>query len=324
MSAVALVMAVVQLAALAWLAVTAVRARASARGSWGWQPTDVLEAAFLAGGPGRVADTVLAVMHEGGLIRVTTAPGGSRVDVLRPTAREPVERAVLAAVGGDWSAPLAAVRAQVMRDPSVQEIGDSLAAAGLLYPPPVLRHWRRVALVFTLVVFATIPLSVLAAILTTAPGPALGILTAFVTLVVGGLAFAPRSARTTPAGREALRGLRARNPWAPPGTVAVGGAVAGVVAVAGVGELVDAALREQLMAVHRTPVSVYVPGTSTSYTESSSPAWCGSSGGGSSCGGGGGAGGEGGFSGGSSCGGSSGSSCGGSSGGSSCGGGSSS
>ncbi|MCI3933674.1 TIGR04222 domain-containing membrane protein [Streptomyces sp. AN091965] len=102
---------------------------------------DAYEAAFLAGGPGRVADAALAALHEDGRLLVThpglagVAPGAA--------ARHPVEAAVLATYATAPSGALHWLRAAVMRAPAVQGLGDGLAARGLMVPPGPLRPWRR-------------------------------------------------------------------------------------------------------------------------------------------------------------------------------------
>ncbi|MGG7570860.1 TIGR04222 domain-containing membrane protein [Streptomyces sirii] len=92
---------------------------------------NVWEAAFLAGGPGRVVDAAVAGMHEDGLLAV----GGPGVVTVRgAAARDAVEAAVVDAVLRTPGGALAAVRIEAMRSPAVQGVGDRLAARGLLRP----------------------------------------------------------------------------------------------------------------------------------------------------------------------------------------------
>ncbi|MFH9740416.1 TIGR04222 domain-containing membrane protein [Streptomyces roseolus] len=101
---------------------------------------DVHEAAFLAGGPGRVADTALAAMHLDGRI-VIGGPGV--VAVVHRIAHDPVERAVLDSHAAAPSGSLRALRLAVMTHPAVQEIGDDLSARGLVTLPGPRRTLRR-------------------------------------------------------------------------------------------------------------------------------------------------------------------------------------
>lgn len=305
-----------------WLLVAGIAGQASApRATPGWSPRSVLEAAFLVGGPSRVVDTVLSTMHEDG--RVQVIPHG-RLQVLRPRAANGIEGAVLAACGPEWEADLKEVRALAMRSPAVQEIGDGLAAHGLLHRPDSIRNWRLAARVQRTTCFLTGFALFGSAFLTrqaTGPGggsDAFTIVPVFIGVVVAaiiGQFLAPRG-RLTKAGKNAVAQLRRSNPWVPRGTAVRGPAVPALVAVGGVAVLTPGPLRDELMAGvaggGRGSGSSSSPDSSAS--DPGGAAWCGSSpggcGGGSSCGA-------------SSCGGSSGgggSSCGGGGGG--CGGGS--
>ncbi|MGW6541036.1 TIGR04222 domain-containing membrane protein [Streptomyces sp. NPDC055011] len=101
---------------------------------------DVYEAAFLSGGPGRVADTALATMHVDGRLAIG---GPGVVAVVRAVAHDPVERAVLDVHAAAPSGALHHLRLGVMTHPAVQEIGDGLAARGLLVLPERRRAVRR-------------------------------------------------------------------------------------------------------------------------------------------------------------------------------------
>jgi len=308
-----------------WLLAARSAGRASApRATPGWTPQSVLEAAFLVGGPRRVVDTVISTMHEDG--RMQVIPHG-RLQVLRPVAANSVEGAVLAACGPEWEAELKEVRATAMCSPAVQEIGDGLAALGLLYRPDSIRPWQLAARAQRLTCLVTCFALFASAFVTrqaTGPGGGPGAFTvvplfigAVVTAIIGQF-LAPRG-RLTTAGKRAVARLRQSNPWVPERIAASGPAVPALVAIGGAEVLTPGPLRDELMA------SVAVAGTGrgsfggsgSSSSSGSSPSdpgeatWCGSSdSGGGGCGA-------------STCGGSGGSSCGGSGGGggSSCGGG---
>jgi uncharacterized protein (TIGR04222 family) len=305
-----------------WLLAAGSAGRASApRATPGWTPQSVLEAAFLVGGPRRVVDTVISTMHEDQ--RVQVIPHG-QLQVLRPVAANSVEGAVLAACGTEWQADLKEVRATAMRSPAVQEIGDGLAAHGLLYRPDSIRRWRFAARAQRLTcLFTCFALFGLAFVTRQATGPrggpdAFTIVPVFIGAILAaiiGQILAP-SGRLTTAGKRAVARLRRSNPWVPKRTAARGPAVPALVAIGGAEALTPGPLRDELMASAAAGAG---RGGSSSPTGSSpsdpgGATWCGSSGdgggggcGASSCGGGSGGGG------GSSCGGggSSGGSCGG-------------
>jgi uncharacterized protein (TIGR04222 family) len=307
-----------------WLLAARSAGRASAqRATPGWRPQSVLEAAFLVGGPRRVVDTVISTMHEDERVRVIPK---ARLQVLRPVAANGVESAVLAACGPEWEADLKEVRAAVMRSPAVQEIGDGLAAHGLLYRPDSIRHWRLAARVQRRTCFFTGFVLIGSTFITMGQatgriGDAFTIFPVFFGAIVAtiiGQMLAPRG-RLTEAGNSALAQLRQSNPWVPEGTAPLGPAVPALVAIGGAGVLTPGPLRDELMARVAVAGAGRGIGSGSSFSSVSSAsdpggaAWCGSSSGGccggSSCGA-------------SSCGGSSGgggSSCGG--GGGSCGGG---
>ncbi|MFH9617374.1 TIGR04222 domain-containing membrane protein [Streptomyces pratensis] len=114
-------------------------------GLWdGGYVLDLCEVAFLGGGPARVVDTALTRMHTDGRL---TIGGPGIVAVRRAEARDAVERAVLQELAAAPSGSLSTLRAAVMRHPAVQEIGDGLAARGLLIAPDESRGRRRWGLV---------------------------------------------------------------------------------------------------------------------------------------------------------------------------------
>ncbi|MFF5937166.1 TIGR04222 domain-containing membrane protein [Streptomyces sp. NPDC012508] len=117
----------------------------AARADRGGSVHDLSEAAFLAGGPPRVVDTALATLHAEGLIGVG---GPGLVVVLRPDlrARDHVGRAVLEQLAAAPSGALHELRLAVMRSPAVQEIGDALAARGLMVAPDVRAAGKRACL----------------------------------------------------------------------------------------------------------------------------------------------------------------------------------
>ncbi|MGN9793417.1 TIGR04222 domain-containing membrane protein [Streptomyces sp. OZ13] len=281
---------------------------------------DVYEAAFLAGGPGRVVDAALTALHSDGRIAVGW-PGV--MSVVRPVAQDPVERAVFSVLPFAPNGALHTVRLHTMRSPAVQELGDVLAARGLMVPPGHSTGLARWGKVQSVVCFIGLPVAFVVTVAAFVGDTSGGsgspfVFLLFPMLIVGALIGATQAGRArrrvTAAGRRALAAYRlahsrTRDP-------------AGLVALHGVRGVPDFALRRQLGAAVRVRGSAGGgagdPSLSALYVGEA--VWCAGSspdsGGGSGCGASGGSG-CGGSGGGSSCGGSSGSSCGGGSGSSS-------
>ncbi|MCQ8195392.1 TIGR04222 domain-containing membrane protein [Streptomyces rugosispiralis] len=282
---------------------------------------DLLEAAFLAGGPGRVADTVISAMYADGRLAIGD-PGV--VSVRQPVAHGPVEEELLRLCAISPHGALKWLRRELMRTPAVQAIGDQLAGRGLMVRPDALRFWRGLARLQVGLCFAGTFLGIAMAINITDSdelplilkiAPAL-----FTGFLVGGICAAAGKRRMTAAGQRALAtyrresgvGLRRARSIGQPAAVPA----AVVVALTGAAALADdPLLRAQLLDAQKVPTTSGASADSGSWGSSGTS----DSGGGSWCGGGGGGGGGSGC-GGSSCGGSS---CGGGGGGggSGCGGG---
>ncbi|WP_128981065.1 TIGR04222 domain-containing membrane protein [Streptomyces roseicoloratus] len=257
---------------------------------------DRYEAAFLNGGPARVVDTAIASLHADGRLAVG---GPGIVRVLRPTAHDPVERAVLQELAGAASGALGPLRIAVMRHPAVQEVGDALAARGLLMEP---RPRRSAAQWGTFLGFLGGVLTLFSFFFTladlTGPGGGvplfllvLPVLAAWLTAAV--LCTVRARRRVTPAGRAAVAAYGRDRGHADPGLL---------VALRGLRSLPDPGLREQLTTTARTyrpPRPVIHPASSharsSSSSSSSSPldaavllpvVWCAAAAGGESGGGG--------------------------------------
>ncbi|MFD4032506.1 TIGR04222 domain-containing membrane protein [Streptomyces sp. NPDC058637] len=320
-----------------------VSARKAGRRGGGGGPVyvhDRSEAAFLGGGPARVVDTALTALYTDGRL-VIGGPG--IVAVQRAEARDVVERAVLQELSVAPSGALHTLRSAVMRHPAVQEIGDGLAARGLMVAPGESLTRRRRALTQGVVCTVAFPVGLVLTFVQYAlhegyadmPFPfILKVLPALVTGgVVGFVVAASARARVTRAGRLAADGYRAAHAHVPD--------PAHLVATVGLRALPDPVLQGQLLAAARHPSARRPSPSSAPYSPSTDSyatgavllpvVWCAGAGPGSgSCGSSGGGGGHGtgsscssgsgcggGSGGGSGCGGSSGSSC--SSSGSSCG-----
>ncbi|MFI8910107.1 TIGR04222 domain-containing membrane protein [Streptomyces sp. NPDC053513] len=309
------------------------------RGGPGGPVHDRYEVAFLNGGPARVVDTALAALQGDGRIAIG---GPGIVAVVRPTAYDPVERAVLQELAAAPHGALPPLRLGVMRHPAVQEIGDGLAARGLVVAPSTRRTTARWCLALGLTAFVLFPVSILLTVVDFASAPEFRLpfvikvlpvlLAAGITAIVCGSISA---GQVTPAGRRAVFAYgRAHGHPSDAGRL---------VALHGLRAVPDPVLREQLVAAARfhapprrrngrggRPPAAHFPSADAAVLGAATE-WCATSG---SCGGGGGSSCSGGGSscssgscssgscsgGGSSCGSSgSGSSCGSSGGGSSCG-----
>ncbi|MFG2333275.1 TIGR04222 domain-containing membrane protein [Streptomyces sp. NPDC048604] len=274
-----LLAALVYVAVLASVITLIVRLSNSRSGSGG-ALYDVPEAAFLRGGPARVVDSVLATMHADGLIGI----GGPGIVVpLGPGPRHPVEQAVLAELAAAPHGALHTLRLAVMRHPSVQEIGNQLAARGLLVTPAARRGVVRWAMIQGFGSFAMIFVSVFITVgsfytgepvpfvLKVLPALGFGIVSA---LICGAIA----AGRVTGAGQRALLSYRRQFPYRTDAGF--------LVALRGLGALPDPELQAQLITAARMPRTSADSGSGSTDLVA---VWCaGISGGGGGCGGGGG------------------------------------
>ncbi|MFJ2739962.1 TIGR04222 domain-containing membrane protein [Streptomyces sp. NPDC087440] len=101
------------------------------------------EAAFLCGGPDRVADLTLLTMHADR--RLMLAHTGWTT-VVTPHGHNALERAAIGAAGPEGQSRTAAVRAGVAATDTVHALADRLIASGLAVPVPLqhaVRHGVR-------------------------------------------------------------------------------------------------------------------------------------------------------------------------------------
>ncbi|WP_308404122.1 TIGR04222 domain-containing membrane protein [Streptomyces sp. SKN60] len=97
----------------------------------------VLEAAYLAGGPLRVADLTLVSLHRARLVLLAHTGWATVVDAAG--GRDELERTVLGAIGPDGQSPIPAVRPLVAEAACVRALADGLVARGLALPEPARR-----------------------------------------------------------------------------------------------------------------------------------------------------------------------------------------
>ncbi|MDH2391081.1 TIGR04222 domain-containing membrane protein [Streptomyces sp. HNM0663] len=97
----------------------------------GAQPLSLYEAAFLAGGPHRVADLTLVSLHRRRRLLLAHTGWATVVD---PEGGDDLERSVIGAIGPAGQARIAAVRAAACAAGAVRALGDGLVRAGLAVP----------------------------------------------------------------------------------------------------------------------------------------------------------------------------------------------
>ncbi|MEU7017456.1 TIGR04222 domain-containing membrane protein [Streptomyces sp. NPDC046385] len=284
---------VVGVTAVGWLIVLSRRGR---RGPGG-PVHDRYEVAFLNGGPARVVDSALASLHADGRIAIG---GPGIVQVLRPTAHDPVERAVLQELTAAPHGALATLRFAVMRHPAVQETGDGLAARGLIAAPSARRRVIRWCVGLGIAAVAMVPVALVLTVAQFMDGDTpvpfiLKVLPVIVgVLITAVVCGASASSRVSSAGHAAVSAYgRQHAHLADPGTL---------VALYGLRALPDPALREQLATAARfRPAPPFPRGRRPATSSSSSSSsyddsaflpvmWCAAAAGGGDSGGGGGCG----------------------------------
>ncbi|MFJ9518752.1 TIGR04222 domain-containing membrane protein [Kitasatospora sp. NPDC101801] len=170
----------------------------------------LLEVAYLAGGPVRVADTVLARMEQEGRLIV---PRFGQATLTDRTSHDPVEADLIRVVGPSGRAHPATLRRAVLTSHQLGRIDRRLTDRGLLHEPRRLRAARRAhrLLIGALGLAAALAVTAVVRRLL-APGEGLLPLLAFLVLLPAGLLHrhrtAPGRGRLTRAGREQLEHLR--------------------------------------------------------------------------------------------------------------------
>ncbi|MFD8519968.1 TIGR04222 domain-containing membrane protein [Streptomyces capillispiralis] len=89
------------------------------------------EAAFLSGGPGRVADVTLVAMARQRRLLLAHTGWATVVD---PRGRDEMERSVIGAIGPQGQSPIAPVRSAAATADAVHGIAERLVTAGLAVP----------------------------------------------------------------------------------------------------------------------------------------------------------------------------------------------
>ncbi|MEW2166713.1 TIGR04222 domain-containing membrane protein [Streptomyces sp. NPDC007084] len=113
------------------LCLAAVRAATVDADVAGARELTLYEAAFLSGGPARVADLTLVSMARQRRLLLAHTGWATVVD---PRGRDDMERSVLGAIGPEGQSRIAPVRAAAAAADSVRRLADRLVAAGLAVP----------------------------------------------------------------------------------------------------------------------------------------------------------------------------------------------
>ncbi|GGY02325.1 membrane protein [Streptomyces minutiscleroticus] len=113
------------------LCLAAVRAAAAGRRAAGPRDLTLYEAAFLSGGPARVADLTLVAMARQRRLLLAHTGWATVVD---PRGRDDMERSVLGAIGPGGQSRIAPVRTAAATADAVRALADRLVAAGLAVP----------------------------------------------------------------------------------------------------------------------------------------------------------------------------------------------
>ncbi|MFJ5233883.1 TIGR04222 domain-containing membrane protein [Kitasatospora sp. NPDC088391] len=176
------------------------------------------ETAYLAGGPARVVD--LALVRMAGLGRLHLAHTGWTT-VVDPQGRGRLERALINAIGPDGQCRTAQLKAALAAHPTVRDIGDRLALAGLATPAVVrnralraIRHVRYALLGAAAMLLLTVLLSAPdeAAARTAVAWYALPLVLTGGTLLMARVDVHAYTAWAAPAGQSLLRALRWPHP----------------------------------------------------------------------------------------------------------------
>ncbi|GAA1104401.1 MULTISPECIES: TIGR04222 domain-containing membrane protein [Kitasatospora] len=132
-------------AAFSCLQLVRVATRADLLDGFGPRPPEAVgiglyETAYLAGGPGRVVELALVLMAGRGRLHLAHTGWTTVVD---PRGRSRLERALIEQIGPEGQCRTGPLRASLAAHPTVREIGDRLARAGLATPETVRRDTSR-------------------------------------------------------------------------------------------------------------------------------------------------------------------------------------
>ncbi|MEG3626960.1 TIGR04222 domain-containing membrane protein [Streptomyces poriticola] len=175
------------------------------------------EAAFLSGGPGRVADLTLVSMARQRRLLLAHTGWATVVD---PRGRDEMERSVIGAIGPQGQSRIAPVRAAAAAADAVRGLSDRLVGAGLAVPEGA----RTIASGVRQVRWAALTVCVLGAVALALPVPAelprhliaawfaLPLALTLSCLAIARIEVHPYSPWASPAGQRLLGTLAARQP----------------------------------------------------------------------------------------------------------------
>ncbi|MFJ9349363.1 TIGR04222 domain-containing membrane protein [Streptomyces sp. NPDC101237] len=118
------------------LCLAAVRAAAADTAPVRGRDLTLYEAAFLSGGPARVADLTLVSMARQRRLLLAHTGWATVVD---PRARDEIERSVIGAIGPEGQSRIAPVRTAAADTDAVRSLGEGLVRAGLAVPDAAAR-----------------------------------------------------------------------------------------------------------------------------------------------------------------------------------------
>ncbi|MGW2304850.1 TIGR04222 domain-containing membrane protein [Streptomyces sp. NPDC001809] len=184
-------------------------------------PGDALtvgEAAYLAGGPLRVTDLTLVSMHRGRRLFLARTGWATVVDAAA-CAADPLERAVVGALGPGGQAPIPAVRPLVADADSVRLLAERLVARGLAVSAAGRREVAAGLRAVRAGVLLSLVLGTVSALLVPAAerapvlaGFALPLVASGLCLLIGRAEVYPYTRWASPAGQRVLAGLSAADP----------------------------------------------------------------------------------------------------------------
>jgi uncharacterized protein (TIGR04222 family) len=213
---------------------------------------DAYEVGYLAGGPERVAEVVIAELTDSGALRVDSSGRLSTADRAALAASPALAQHGIMAAGIPDGLKTSDLRRQLKADPGVRAIGDTLRAAALAVPGPRIRALRLVTVVLLAALLVT---GILRLHEGTANHRPTGDLTAlFAASIIVGLVLLMKVVGTPPRstllGAAYLRRLRKaqQRPGFAAGMAVVGAAALFDVALLGFAAVPDADLRGALLA----------------------------------------------------------------------------
>ncbi|TMR97589.1 TIGR04222 domain-containing membrane protein [Nonomuraea basaltis] len=175
------------------------------------------ELAYLAAGPGRVADTAIALLADSGDLRVSR---GGRVHQVHSgvVSREPIEEAVLGIVASRSGLPVVALRIETTRTLAMAALKRRLTGLGLLHPDDAFAQAGRLSArlrALAVAAYAGVVVAVVSAVVLMILLPLLAMLVLAATGVAAAIVIAGHKRATrvtlTPSGKETLDAARRDN-----------------------------------------------------------------------------------------------------------------